>query len=148
MRCQPVELYDSCLYFYKLAIINHTLYNFGPRSHSCFKLTVDEVKAIAIVSVLLFEELNLSSIILEGDSKVVIEALRSGDEPLDSFVHLIIYAKSYAYTFSSISFSHTRRQDNSITPNLNRHAKHVSNLSMCMEDVSSHLNDVILVDYG
>ena len=27
MRCQPVELYDSCLYFYKLAIINHTLYN-------------------------------------------------------------------------------------------------------------------------
>lgn len=39
--------------------------------------------------------------------KVVIEALRSDDEPLASFGHLIVYAKSYADTFSSISFSHT-----------------------------------------
>ena len=45
---------------------------------------------MAAVKVMVFaHEIGLSSIILEGDSKVVIKALRSDDEPLASFVHLI-----------------------------------------------------------
>ena len=104
---------------------------------------------MAAVKVMVFaHEIGLSSIILEGDSKMVIKALRSDDEPLASFVHLIEYAKSYADTFSSIRFFHNRRQVNSVIPYLIRHAKHVSNLYVCMEDVPSHLNDVILADYG
>ena len=104
---------------------------------------------MAAIRVMVFAyEIGLSSIILEGDSEVVIEALGSDDEPLASFVHLIEYAKSYADTFSSISFFHSCRQYNSVTSNLIRHAKHVSNLSVYMEDIPSHLNDVILADYG
>lgn len=63
---------------------------------------------MAAIRVMVFaHDIGLSSIILEGDFEVVIEALRSDDEPLASFGHLIVYAKSYADTFSSISFSHT-----------------------------------------
>lgn len=63
---------------------------------------------MADIRVMVFaHEIDLSTIILEGDSEVVVEALRSDDEPLASFGHLIVYAESYADTFSSISFSHT-----------------------------------------
>ena len=45
---------------------------------------------MAAVKVMVFaHEIGLSSIILVGDSKVVIKALRSDDESLASFVHLI-----------------------------------------------------------
>ena len=51
----------------------------------------------------------LSSIILEGDSEVVIQALRSEEKSLASYVHLIANAKSILEAFNFISFSHIRR---------------------------------------
>lgn len=69
-----------------------------------------DVEAIEVVRALAFaNEIRLSSINLEGDSKVVIKALRSDDESFTSFGHLIADAKSFTDAFSGVSFSHTRR---------------------------------------
>lgn len=54
-------------------------------------------------------EIRLSSINLEGDSKVVIKALRSDDESFTSFGHLIVNAKSFTDAFSGVSFSHIQK---------------------------------------
>ena len=51
----------------------------------------------------------LSSIILEGDSEVAIQALRSEEKSLASYVHLIANAKPILEAFNFISFSHIRR---------------------------------------
>ena len=75
-------------------------------------------------------------------------ALEGNDNSFASFGLLITYALLYTVTFNHISFSHTCRQGNSIAHNLARHARHVNSLAVWMEDVTPHLNDILLVDYG
>lgn len=43
-------------------------------------------------------------------------------------------------------FSHIRRLGNSVVHNLAKHTRHFSGLSVWMEDVLSHLSNVIAVD--
>ena len=63
--------------------------------------TVDEVKAMVALRALLFSvELSLSSIILEGDSKIVIKSLLSEEISLASYGYLVDdEAKLLADTF-------------------------------------------------
>ena len=75
-------------------------------------------------------------------------ALEGNDNSFAFFGLLITYALLYTVTFNHISFSHTCRQGNSIAHNLARHARHVNSLAVWMEDVTPHLNDILLVDYG
>ena len=63
-------------------------------------------------------ELDLPSIIVEGDLEVIIKALRSVDGSLTFFDHLIASTKQFTFAFHSISFSHTRRLGNFVTHNL------------------------------
>ena len=53
----------------------------------------------------------------------------------------------YVSIFSNFSFSHIRRQGNSMAHNLVMHVKYISDLSMWMKDVTPHLNNVLLADY-
>ena len=56
--------------------------------------SIAELEAMAIVRGLNFaKELSLSFIILEDDSEVIIKALRSNEDSLISFSHLIVEAK-------------------------------------------------------
>lgn len=72
-------------------------------------LSVVDIEAIEVVQVLAFaNEIRLSSINLEGDSKMVIKALLSDDESYTSFGHLIANAKSFTDVLNGISFSHIR----------------------------------------
>ena len=72
--------------------------------------SVVDVEAMVANKALDFvHDIVLSSIILEGDSKVVIQALRSEDKSLASFGHLIANAKSILGAFNRISFSHIRK---------------------------------------
>ena len=92
---------------------------------------IAELEAMAAMRGLNFaEELSLSFIILEDDSEVIIKALRSNEDSLISFSHLIVEAKLILVSFCSITFNHICRQGNTITYNLIRHARHVSNFSM------------------
>ena len=90
-----------------------------------------DVRAMAIVRALAFaQDIGLSSIILKGDSKVVMTVLESNDDSFASFGLLIIGARLFIVTFNHNSFSHAYRQVNVVAYNLARHVRHVSSLSM------------------
>ena len=96
----------------------------------------DEVEALATVRAISFAlELHLPSVIVEGDSELIISALRSREESFTSFGHLISSIKQSLGIFSCISFLHTRRLGNSLTHNLAHYARHIDALTVWMEDV-------------
>ncbi|XP_050290257.1 uncharacterized protein LOC126728490 [Quercus robur] len=108
----------------------------------------DLVEAIAAARAIMFaQELSLSEYILEGDSNVVINALKRNDESLSSFGHILASAKSLT-DVSCITFSHTRRTGNTVAHNLAKHARHVIGFKVWMEDVPPHLHSVLFADYG
>ena len=57
-------------------------------------------------------ELGHNSIILEGDSKIAIEAMQSGFPTLADYGHLIEEVKILAESFAAIEFSFVPRQCN------------------------------------
>lgn len=67
------------------------------------------MEALAAIKALAFaQDIVLSSLILEGDSKVLINTLKSEDPSLASHGHLIDEVKSLAEIFTAFSFSHIR----------------------------------------
>ncbi|XP_075645272.1 uncharacterized protein LOC142616276 [Castanea sativa] len=107
--------------------------------------TVIEVEALAIVKALSFaQELGFLAIVLEGDSEVIIKALSRDDESFTSYGHLIAEAKLFSDTFVSLSFSHIRKQGNSIAHNL---VRHVNDIFVGMKDIPTHLNNVLLANF-
>ena len=108
----------------------------------------DLVEAIAAArAISLTHELSLSNYILEGDSDVVINALKRNDDSLSSFGHILASAKTLTKV-NCITFSHTRRIGNAVAHNLAKHARHVIGFKVWMEDVPPHLHYVLFVDYG
>ena len=109
----------------------------------------DEVEALAVVrAISLAMDLNLPSFIVEGDSEVVISALRSKEESLSSFGHLISSIKHYLVSCNCVSFFHIRRSGNSVAHFLAKHAKTIEGVSVWMEDVPPQIADVLLADLG
>ncbi|KAL0006575.1 hypothetical protein SO802_008077, partial [Lithocarpus litseifolius] len=103
------------------------------------------VEALAAIKALSFaQKLNLSSIILEGDSETVTKALKSEDELFSYHGHLIVEAKLFFDFFHYLSLSHICTQGNSVAHNL---ARHVSGLLARMKDVPPHLNFVLLANF-
>ena len=90
-------------------------------------------------------ELGVSSIIIEGDSKVVIKAMRSEEESLSTYGHMIAAVRQIMDGFNSLSFTHTRRQGNNLAHNL---ARHVSGYPVWMENVPPQLQNVLQADFG
>ena len=102
----------------------------------------------AVRAVTLAMDLNLLSFIVEGDSEVVISALRKEEESFSSFDHLISSIKYYLHSCTCISISHTRRSGNSVAHSLEKHARHIDGFFVWMEDVPPQVNDVLLADFG
>jgi len=50
--------------------------------------------------------------------------------------------------FSSLSFTHTRREGNNLAHKLARHARRVSGYLVWMEDVPPQLQNVLQADFG
>ena len=91
----------------------------------------EEVKALAAVrAITLAMDLNLSSFIVKGDLEVVISALRSEEESLSSFGHLISSIKHYLVSCNCVSFIHIRRSGNSVAHFLAKHAKTIDGFSV------------------
>ena len=68
----------------------------------------DEVKALAAAKAISFAlDKGLNSVIVEGDSEVIIKVLQREDASFATFGHLISTTKLPIVAFSSISFSHT-----------------------------------------
>ena len=108
----------------------------------------DLVEAIAAARAISFaRDLSLSNYILEGDSNMVINALKRNDDSLSSFGHILASAKSLT-DVNCITFSHTRRIGNAVAHNQAKHARYVIGFKVWMEDVPLHLHSVLLTDYG
>ncbi|XP_023922274.1 uncharacterized protein LOC112033728 [Quercus suber] len=98
--------------------------------------SVVALKAVAAVKALNFAtELGISSVVVEGDSDIVIKALLNDNISFADHRHLVEEAKLLSTLFSFCRFSHVKRQGNSATHHLTRHARHVSPQLMWMEDV-------------
>ena len=73
---------------------------------------VAEVEAMAAVQALVFpKDIGTNSIILERDSKVIIDTLKDKDESLASFGLPISDAKFLIEAFRNISYAHIPRCD-------------------------------------
>ena len=108
----------------------------------------DLVEAIAVAWAISFaHELSLSNYILEGDSDVVINALKRNDDSLSSFGHILASAKSLT-DVNCITFFHTHRIGNTVAHNLAKHARHIIGFKVWMEDVPPHLHSILFADYG
>ena len=109
----------------------------------------DEVEALATVRAISFAlELHLPSVIVEGDSELIIPTLQSEEESFTSFGHLISSIKQSLGIFSCISFSHTRTAGNSLTHNLAQYTRHIDTLIVWIEDVPPQLYHVLVTDFG
>ncbi|XP_050278447.1 uncharacterized protein LOC126720005 [Quercus robur] len=90
--------------------------------------TVDEVEALACRKAISFAlDLGVENVVLEGDSKTIIQALNSDSSCASSYGHIIDDIRVCALGFTSISFSHVKRQGNTIADSLAKLAK----LSLC-----------------
>ena len=78
---------------------------------------------------------------------VVINTFKSEEEFLAPFKYLLASMQPTITAFRSISFSHTHRIGNIVTHNLTKHAKYVKGLSMWIDDVPSHLYNVLKTNY-
>ena len=86
----------------------------------------DVGSTVAVRAIRFARELGLSSIILEGDSEVVINVLKSTESSLASFSHLIDSVKTSLEAFKHTCFLHTRRLGNFAAHNLTKHARGLS----------------------
>ena len=84
------------------------------------------VEALAAARAISFaQDLGFSSFVLEGDSELVIKALKSDEDSLSPSGHIIASAKATTEANSCISFSHTCRLGNFVAHNLVKRVRHV-----------------------
>jgi len=88
-------------------------------------------------------DIGIDSVILEGDSEIVINSLRDKSTSMSSFGHFIQDTKFTAKASRDIHFSHARHEGNSVTYNFVRHVLHVTGFIVWKEHVPPHLLDVI-----
>ena len=108
--------------------------------------TVADVEAAtARRAILLARDLNLSSIILEGDSEIITRAIQAKEQSLASYGNLIKETKLHSNSFLYFRISHVKRNKNSVAHSL---AKHVNCLVIWMEEVPSHILPILLAEAG
>ena len=106
-----------------------------------------EVEAIAACRAVEFgNELGVGCAIVEGDSEVIVKALRNKNNGLISFAPLINDVSLFSSLFSELSYSHIRRDGNKVAHNLTRLVLITLDCTMWMEEVSSHTLHFIQAD--
>ena len=111
-----------------------------PLPHSI--VAVELIAAIKALKLAL--ELGFNSKTLEGDSKITIDAMRSGLSSLAIYGHLLEEVKILTGGFAAVEFSFVSRQCNTLAHKIAKHARHVSKYIVWMEDVPLVLPDEIL----
>ena len=97
-----------------------------------------EVKAMAASRALKFGlEFGIHWPILEGDSEVVLKALENEESGSATYELLLKDASLFSSSFSTLSHSHTKRDDNKTTHSLARLAINFSEYTVWLVDVSS-----------
>lgn len=83
--------------------------------------TVIEVEAlVARKALVLAQKTSFTQVVLEGDSQTLITALKTGSHTLAHFGHLV--QDIWYSSFSDVSYTHIRRQCNTVTHSFARRA--------------------------
>ena len=69
----------------------------------------------------------------------LIQALKSQEQNLSPWGLLVEDVKVYGTQFRRLLYSHVKRNDNSVAHDLVKHAIHIPNFQVWMEDVPSHI---------
>ena len=97
-----------------------------------------EVEAIAACRAVEFgNEIGVDCAIVEGDSEVIVKALRNNDNGLIPFAPLINDVSLFLGLFSELSYSHIRRDGNKVAHNLAKLALMTLGCTVWIEDVPS-----------
>ena len=95
-----------------------------------------EVEALAAATALaLAEDLGMQRVILEGDSLVIIIALREEEQIFSPIGLLLEDVRRLSLSFQQLLYSHTKREGNSVAHNLARYANSIPDFLVWMEDV-------------
>ena len=99
-----------------------------------------EVETIAACRAVEFgSEIGVDYAIVEGDSEVIVKALRNKNNVLISFAPLINDVSLFSSLFSELSYSHIRRDGNKVAHNLTRLVLTTQNYTVWKEDVPSYI---------
>nr|POE83174.1 hypothetical protein CFP56_73043 [Quercus suber] len=82
-------------------------------------------------------EIDILHSIFEGDSKIVFKAMTLDVDPFSSIGHFVKDTKCIASSLMNFSFSHTRRQGNSVAYALARRSRLSSSLLVWIESLPS-----------
>ena len=106
-----------------------------------------EIEAIAASRALEFgQEIGITEAVLEGDSELIINSLKVGDQSIASVEPLLQDAIVFSNCYSKLLYSHCRREGNRLTHNLARYSIIVSNYVVWMEEVPNPLFTVVQQD--
>lgn len=79
-------------------------------------------------------EVGIGRVVVEGDSKMVVQALMSKNSNLASYGLLVQDAYVFARNFSKLSYPHTKRDGNKVAHNLVKLATNFSDCVVWMKD--------------
>ena len=106
-----------------------------------------EVEAIVACKVVEFgSEIGVDYAIVEGDSEVIVKALRNNDNGLTPFAPLINDISLFSSLFSESSYSHIKRDGNKFAHSLARLALITPGCTVWMEDVPSRTLPFVQAD--
>jgi len=88
-------------------------------------------------------ESGLNKGVLEGDSLILMSALKSNSHSFSQFGHIVNDIQHSASQFFIISYSHVRRHCNTVAHSLARQAISFSSLQVWMEDVPQEITNVL-----
>ena len=107
----------------------------------------EEIETLATTTALSFaHELGFRHAILEGDSLVLINALKIEVHSLALLGLLIEDVKVLSHNFDKLLYSHTKRNNNFVAYSLAKYAKCILYFLVCMEDVPPHPISILQFD--
>ena len=102
-----------------------------------------EIEAVAASRALEFGlEIGLAEAVLEGDSELIINALKSRSGTIALVQPLVQDAFIYSGSYTKLLYSHCRRDGNKLAHSLARYSINVSNYVVWMEEVPLSLFSV------